>query len=196
MSSVKYIQPNSLIANINEKIDELNRKIIPTCTLKHSDQKENLLYLIGKFKETVQNILTKLNLNQLDINASVFGDLTNSLEKTYKAVLDEIIQPYEKIDFILIITRLDELEENVTNIPVIPSDLNQRWNGIKNDVTTTKTDLQELKTYVEGLGTPPADLYSKWGEIKNDVLNCKQDIQSLNASVEALQKTVAGGGTK
>jgi hypothetical protein len=28
MSSVKYVQSNSLIANINEKIDELNRKII------------------------------------------------------------------------------------------------------------------------------------------------------------------------
>jgi hypothetical protein len=196
MSSVKYVQPNSLIANINEKIDELNRKIIPTCTLKHSDQKDNLLYLIGKFKEAVQNILNKLNLNQLDINVTVFNDLINSLEKTYKAVLDEIVQPYEKIDFILIITRLDELEENVTNIPVIPSDLNQCWNGIKNDVTRTKTDLNDLKIYVEGLGTPPADLYSKWGEIKNDVVNCKNDINSLKEAVETLQKTIAGGGSK
>jgi archaellum component FlaC len=90
---------------------------------------------------------------------------------------------------------LDELEENVTNIPVIPGDLNHCWNGIKNDVTTTKTDLERMKIYVEGLGTPPSDLYSKLGEIKDDVLNCKNDIRSLKESVEALQKTIADSST-
>jgi hypothetical protein len=39
LPSVKYVQPNSLIVNTNEKIDELNRKIIPNYTLKHSNQK-------------------------------------------------------------------------------------------------------------------------------------------------------------
>jgi hypothetical protein len=72
MSSVKYIQPNSLIANINEKIDELNRKIIPTCTLKHSDQKQNVLQLIGKFKSVVTNILSQLNQNEVDYNTINF----------------------------------------------------------------------------------------------------------------------------
>jgi hypothetical protein len=157
-SSVKYVLPYSLIANIIEKIDEHNRKIIPNCTLKHLNQKENVLYLNGKFKEVVQNILTQLNQNQLDISVPNFNDLTNSLEKTYKAILDEIVQPYEKIDMVLTNTRLDELEQNVTNIPVIPADLNQKLNGIKMMLLLQK-NIQYLKDFVASLETPPADLY-------------------------------------
>jgi hypothetical protein len=54
---------------------------------------------------------------------------------------------------------LDELEQNVINIPLIPADLNEKWNGIKKDVTTSKQDIQDLKHFVTGLKIPPADLY-------------------------------------
>jgi hypothetical protein len=66
LPSAKYVQPNFLIANINEKIDELNRKTIPNCTLKHSNQKKNVLTLIGKFKNVITNILYQLNQNEAD----------------------------------------------------------------------------------------------------------------------------------
>jgi hypothetical protein len=93
MSSVKYVQPNSLIANINEKIDKLNRKIIPNCTLKHSNQKDNVLQLIGKFKTFVTNILSQLNQNKVDYNLINFDELNDSLEKAYKLLLDKIVLP-------------------------------------------------------------------------------------------------------
>jgi hypothetical protein len=115
MSSVKYVQPNSLIANINEKIDELNRKVIPTCTLKHSDQKQNVLQLVGKFKFVVTNILSQLNQNEVDYNNINFDELNDSLEKAYKLLLDEIVLPYEKIDLTAITNRLNKLEEDLNN---------------------------------------------------------------------------------
>jgi prephenate dehydratase len=93
--------------NINEKIDNLNRKIIPKCTLKHSNQKENVFVLIGKFKEVITNILEQLNQNQLDYSVVNINELTDSLEKTYKLLLNEIVQQYEKIDIIDINTLLN-----------------------------------------------------------------------------------------
>jgi hypothetical protein len=127
------VQPNSLIANINENIDELNRKIIPTCTLKHSDQKENLLYLIGKFKEAVQKILTKLNQNEVDYNLINFDEFNDSLEKAYKLLLDEIVLPYEKIDLTDVNNRLNKLEDDIKKIPVVPVDLNETRNNVRDN---------------------------------------------------------------
>jgi hypothetical protein len=57
LPSVKHVQPNFLNVNIKENIDEVKRKIIPNCTLKHSNQKPNILLFIGKFKEVDINIL-------------------------------------------------------------------------------------------------------------------------------------------
>jgi hypothetical protein len=113
MSSVKYVQPNSLIAIIKEKIDELNRKIIPTCTLKHSDQMQNVLQLVGKFKSVVTNILSQLNQNGVDYNTINFDELNDSLEKAYKLLLDEIVLPYEKIDLTDITNRLNKLKDDL-----------------------------------------------------------------------------------
>jgi hypothetical protein len=44
------------------------RKTIPNCTLKHSNQKENVLYLICKFKEAVSNILYQLDQKKPEQN--------------------------------------------------------------------------------------------------------------------------------
>jgi hypothetical protein len=68
LPSLKYVQPNSLIVNINEKIDKLNRKIILKCTLKHLNQKKNVLILIGRFKDVVTNILYQLDKKEADYN--------------------------------------------------------------------------------------------------------------------------------
>jgi hypothetical protein len=56
LPSVKYAQHNSLIVNANENIDELNWKIIPNCTLKHSNQKENVLIPIRSERTRLQLI--------------------------------------------------------------------------------------------------------------------------------------------
>jgi hypothetical protein len=121
--SVKYVKPNSLIANINEKIDELNKKTIPNCTLKHSNQKENVLTLISKFKNVVRNKLYQLDEKEADYNLINFDELNDSLEKEYKLLLDEIIQPYEKIDLTDITSGLNILEGDIKKIPVVPHDL-------------------------------------------------------------------------
>jgi hypothetical protein len=85
LSSVIYIQPNSLTTNIKEKIDELNRKIIITnCTLKHLNQKENVLVLAAHFKEVVTNILYQLDQELPDYNTLNFNKLNDELEKAYK----------------------------------------------------------------------------------------------------------------
>jgi hypothetical protein len=84
--SVKYVQPNSLIVNINEKIDKLNRKIIPNCTFKHSNKNENVLILICKFKNVVTNILYQLDQNEADYNLINFDELNDSLEKDIKKI--------------------------------------------------------------------------------------------------------------
>jgi hypothetical protein len=49
------------------------------------------------------------------------------------------------IDLTQINARLNQLEQNVINIPVIPTDLNKKWSGIKNDVITSKQDIRDLK---------------------------------------------------
>jgi hypothetical protein len=174
MNSVKYVQPNLLIANINEKIDELNRKIIPTCTLKHSDQKKNVLQLIGKFKSVVTNILSQLNQNEVDYNLINFAELYDSLEKAYKLLLDEIVLPYEKIDLTDLNNRLNKLEDDIRKIPVVPANLNTQWESVKinaNKVPGLVTDLAGLNSYMVNFEDVTID------NIHGDIDRLKDDLE-------------------
>jgi archaellum component FlaC len=188
MSSVKYVQPNSLIANIKEKIDELNRKIIPTCTLKHSDQKQNVLQLVGKFKEAVQNILSQLNQNEVDYNTINFDELNESLEKAYKLLLDEIVLPYEKIDITAIINRLNELEKDLqTSIDDKRGELDElagRVSIIEDErLDPICDDIDYLKDEVTKNVTVPS-VNEKWNSVRDKAFSAHERIDVLNGEVE------------
>jgi hypothetical protein len=103
------------------------------CTLKHSNQKENVLHLNSKFKEAVSIILYQLDQNKLNYSVLNFNELTDLLEKGNKELLDEIVRLYEKIDLTNIVTRLNQQEQNAINIPLIRTDLNEKWSGMKNN---------------------------------------------------------------
>jgi hypothetical protein len=53
------------------------------------------------------------------------------LEKAYKLLLDETVLPYEKIDLTDINARLNKLEGDIKNIPVVRGDLNTHWGKVK-----------------------------------------------------------------
>jgi hypothetical protein len=190
MSSVKYVQPNSLIANINEKIDELNRKIIPTCTLKHSDQKQNVIQLIGKFKSAVTNILSQLNQNEVDYNTINFDELNDSLEKAYKLLLDEIVLPYEKIDITDINNRLnkleDDLERSIEDKRGELDELKQRMDTFEDEIVDDiKTDIGGIKEnweYFEGttflsFREEVSSHYDEFIQLQNDVKTLQNDVK-------------------
>jgi chromosome segregation ATPase len=237
MSSVKYVQPNSLIANINEKIDELNRKIIPNCTLKHSNQKQNVLQLVGKFKSAVTNILSQLNQNEVDYNTINFDELNDSLEKAYKLLLDEIVLPYEKIDLTAITNRLNKLEEDlqtsiddkrgeldelagrmdifedetldginsdinylkgeVTKNVTIPSDLNEKWNSVRDNANMVPGLGEESNHFADRLNELDDNMYDRRNEIeqlqedrdkiKTDVSKNKKDIGEIKQNFSDLE---------
>jgi hypothetical protein len=87
----------------------------------------------------------------------------------YKLLLDEIVLPYEKIDLTDINDRLNKLEQNVINNPVIPDDLNLKRSEMKYNISTSKQNIQELKVYVENLGIHQ-QIYIKSGMILSMML--------------------------
>jgi hypothetical protein len=46
------------------------------------------------------------------------------LKKGYVGILDEIVQPYEKINLTNINTRLNKLQNDIKKIPIVLADLN------------------------------------------------------------------------
>jgi hypothetical protein len=113
------------------KIDKLNGKVIPNCTLKHLNKKENVLILVANFKELILNDLYQVNHKEPNYNMLNFDKFNNSLERAYKELLAEIVQPYEKVDLIDITTRLNQLKQDVINIPLIFADLNKQLETVK-----------------------------------------------------------------
>jgi hypothetical protein len=64
--------------------------------------------------------------------------------------LDDIVQPYEKIDLNDITTRLNKLQD-IKNIPVIPAYLNQQWETVKTNcakIPNLVSDLNGLNIHM------------------------------------------------
>jgi predicted nucleic acid-binding Zn-ribbon protein len=178
---VKYVQPNSLIVNINENIDEVNRKIIPKCTLKHSNQKENVLILIGKFKTIVTNILYQLDQKEADYNLINFDELNDSLEKAYKLLLDEIVLPYEKIDLTDITNQLNKLEGDIKKISVVLGDLNIHWGSVKTNadkVPNLVSDLYGLNDHMNYFDNVLDPLNEEFPQLKQQLTDLKEEVKN------------------
>jgi hypothetical protein len=62
-----------------------------------------------------------------------FDEVNNALEKGYKEILDEIVQPYERLDLSNITTPLIKQEEDIKKVSVMTTalNLNARWQTAK-----------------------------------------------------------------